>query len=354
MKRLLIIFSMLTLSLNCFAQTGRLSISQVNNGSVIDVSIYLKRTGTTSWNLGFASLVFNYNNTDMLVPVELAESIWDNNTNAQYDDQSIALYNGTACASVEIGLSSTSSGTSVPTDSVIAGKIRFNILNPQHYHNITWNTLYSAVLDNAGNDITSGITFLNPPNAVLPVELSSFYYNVSDNNVFLYWTTLKETNNKGFTIERKISIDNAWSELGFVEGLLNSNHPINYLYQDRNVNPGIYNYRLKQTDVNGNFTYFSLNGEVKISNPMEFHVYQNYPNPFNPSTAIKYKIPADAQVKITLYDVTGKEIKTLFYGFNSAGYHELQVSGADLLSGIYFYKIETGGNSVVKSMAVVK
>lgn len=356
MKKFIIILivAFFTISIHCFAQTGRLSISQVNNGSVIDVNIYLKRTGTTPWNLGFASLVFNYNNNDMLNPVELSEGIWDNNTNSQYDDQTIALYNGTACASIEIGLSNPTSGTSVPTDSVIAGKIRFSILNPQQFHNITWNTLYSAVLDNSGNDITSGITFLNPPNAVLPVELNSFTYNIFENNVNLFWSTIKETNNSGFFVERKEESHSTWINIGFVEGNINSNQILYYSHIDRNLNIGSYNYRLKQTDINGNYQYYYLNGDVEISNPFGFHVSQNFPNPFNPSTVIKYRIPENSNIKITLFDISGKEIKIYLNEFQQAGYHELKINASDLLSGVYFYKVQMGNFSDIKSMVVLK
>ncbi|MBK7254237.1 MAG: hypothetical protein IPI04_10050 [Ignavibacteria bacterium] len=217
------------------AQTGNLSITQTNDGSVIDINIYIKRTGAIPWNLGYASLVFNYNYNAMNTPVETAEGIWDNNSNAQYDDQTISFYNGNKCVSVEIGLSNVSTGTAVPTDSALAGKIRFNISDPLQNHDITWNTIYSSVLDNNGNDITSGITFNNPPNAQLPVELTSFNFNTSENNVYLHWTTSSELNNYGFEVYRKNSGNTQWQLAGFVPGNINSHQLINYEFADKSL-----------------------------------------------------------------------------------------------------------------------
>lgn len=345
----------LIFSLNCVvAQTGSLSIKQTNNGSIIDVSILLVRTGAIQWNLGYASLVFNYNYNAMNTPSEIAEGLWDDNSNPNYDDQIISLYNGNKCVSVEIGLNNLSTGTAVPADTTLVGKIRFNISNPSQFHDITWNTLYSSVLDNNGNDITSGITFNNPQNALLPVELTSFSSNVIENNVYLHWTTSSELNNYGFEVYRKISGDNQWQLTGFVPGNINSHELNNYDFADKNLLTGTYNYRLKQLDLNGNWTYFELNNSVDINLPDLFRLSQNFPNPFNPNTVIKFNNPVSGNVKLTVYDLSGKQIKVLLDEYKQAGYYSVNFNGAGLSSGIYVYELNNGREKLVKFMSLVK
>ncbi len=345
----------LIFSFNCvIAQTGNLSITQTNDGSVIDVNIYIKRTGAIPWNLGYASLVLNYNYNAMNTPVETAEGIWDNNANAQYDDQTISLYNGNKCVSVEIGLSNVAAGTEVPVDSVLAGKIRFNISDPLQNHDITWNTIFSTVLDNNGNDITSGITFNSPPNAQLPVELTSFNSNTSDNNVYLHWTTSSELNNYGFEIQRKNSGNTQWQFMGFVPGYVNSHELKNYDYADNNLITGVYNYRLKQLDINGNWTYFELNNSVEINSPDLFKLSQNFPNPFNPNTVINFNSPVSGNVKLSVYDLSGKQIKVLLNEYKQAGYYSVNFNGAGLSSGIYIYELNNGREKLIKYMTLIK
>ena len=345
----------LIFSFNCVnAQTGNLSISQTNNGSIIEISIYLKRTGAIPWNLGYASFVLNYNYNAMNTPVETAEGIWDNNSNVQYDDQIISLYNGNKSVSVEIGLSNVSAGTAVPTDSALAGKIRFNISNPSENHNISWNSFYSSVLDNNGNDITFGISFINPPNSLLPVELTSFNFNTSENNVYLHWTTSSELNNYGFEVYRKYSGNNIWQLLGFVPGSVNSHELKNYEFADKNLLTGVYNYRLKQLDVNGNWTNFELNNSVEINSPDLFKLLQNFPNPFNPNTVINFSIPVTGNTKLSVYDLSGKQIKVLLDEYKQAGYYSLNFNGAGLSSGIYIYELNNGRNKIIKYMTLIK
>jgi len=74
--------------------------------------------------------------------------------------------------------------------------------------------------------------------------------------------------------------------------------------------------------------------------PASFQLHQNYPNPFNPSTNIRFELPAEAQVKLIVYDVLGKEIAQLVNGTQSAGRHEVLFDGAALTSGIYYYRLE--------------
>ena len=88
--------------------------------------------------------------------------------------------------------------------------------------------------------------------------------------------------------------------------------------------------------------------------PKEYALHQNYPNPFNPVTTIQYDLPKNSFVRITVFDVTGKEVEILVNEFMTAGYHEISFSAQNLASGAYFYKMEAGTFVTQKKMVIVK
>jgi len=117
---------------------------------------------------------------------------------------------------------------------------------------------------------------------------------------------------------------------------------------------GKYKYRIKQTDYNGNFEYFSLAGEAVVGVPAKYELLQNYPNPFNPSTSISYALPKDGFVNLKMYDVLGREIKTLISEFKKANIYTVDFNASDLSTGVYYYKINVDGYSDVKKMMYIK
>jgi hypothetical protein len=86
----------------------------------------------------------------------------------------------------------------------------------------------------------------------------------------------------------------------------------------------------------------------------KFELYQNYPNPFNPTTNIGYTLTKETNVKLTFYDVAGKQISVMDLGRQSLGTHVVPFNGENLSSGIYFYKLEAGDFKAVKSMILLK
>jgi len=186
----------------------------------------------------------------------------------------------------------------------------------------------------------------------LPVELTSFNSTVNGNNVVLNWSTAKEINNSGFEIERHS--EGEWRNIGFIAGKGNSSVTTEYNFMDRNLNSGAYSYRLKQVDFNGNFEYFELNGVATIGVPENFSLAQNYPNPFNPSTTIVYGVPENGPVTLKIYDNLGREVSTLVNESKTAGFYTATFSAAELSSGVYFYKLESGKFVSVKRMVLMK
>ncbi len=79
--------------------------------------------------------------------------------------------------------------------------------------------------------------------------------------------------------------------------------------------------------------------------PTEFYLSQNYPNPFNPVTKIKFDLPNDSKVKLIVYDLLGKEIKTIVNSQLPQGRYEYDFVGSNFASGVYFYRLEAVQNS---------
>ncbi|MCX6156704.1 MAG: S8 family peptidase [Ignavibacteriae bacterium] len=88
--------------------------------------------------------------------------------------------------------------------------------------------------------------------------------------------------------------------------------------------------------------------------PNRFGLYSNYPNPFNPTTNIKFDIAKLSIVKIVVYDVLGKEVRTLVNESLNQGSYKISFDGTSLYSGVYFYKISAGDYSDVRKMLLIK
>ncbi|HTR82463.1 MAG TPA: endo-1,4-beta-xylanase [Bacteroidota bacterium] len=88
--------------------------------------------------------------------------------------------------------------------------------------------------------------------------------------------------------------------------------------------------------------------------PKGFALSQNYPNPFNPSTMISYQLPVNSFVTLKVYDIAGREVRTLISGSENAGSHAIQFDGSSLPSGVYYYRLRAGNFTSVKKLALIK
>ena len=88
--------------------------------------------------------------------------------------------------------------------------------------------------------------------------------------------------------------------------------------------------------------------------PSNYALEASYPNPFNPSTTIRFDLPEQAQVRLVVFDVLGRQISVLLGGTYEAGTHEVVFDASDLPSGMYLYRLETPEGSFVRTMLLAK
>jgi hypothetical protein len=164
-----------------------------------------------------------------------------------------------------------------------------------------------------------------------------------DGNLEIYY---KRSTNGGVNWEADTRLSNNFnlSLYPFVSVIGSVVHTI---WQDlRDGNYEIY-YKCNPT---GNVGITNVNSEI----PNEYKLKQNYPNPFNPTTKIKFDIPKSSNVKLTVYDITGKEISILVNEKISPGSYETEFNGDKYASGIYFYRLETPDFFQTKKMLLIK
>ena len=126
-------------------------------------------------------------------------------------------------------------------------------------------------------------------------------------------------------------------------------------------------YTIEGTD--GEYTVSSENGEFVLDNtslsidngimPKEFVLHQNYPNPFNPITSLRYDLPNDGLVNITVYDMMGRAVITLVNGSQTAGFKSIQWNSTNdrnepVSAGLYLYTIQAGEFSQTRKMVLLK
>ena len=101
-------------------------------------------------------------------------------------------------------------------------------------------------------------------------------------------------------------------------------------------------------------TVTQANGVIDNSNITNYKLEQNFPNPFNPSTTISYSLAENSFVKISISDITGREINSLVNKYQEKGNHSLVFNSEGLASGIYFYKISANGFTDMKKMILIR
>ena len=158
----------------------------------------------------------------------------------------------------------------------------------------------------------------------LPVELLKFNAELEKDNVYLSWTTASEIGNEYFTIERQESTE--WVEVGKIIGAGYSNDVLTYNFIDEHITEGIYYYRLKQTDFDGQYTY----SDIVLINYKPEYEFSVFPNPS--MGTISLTMPADMDVTIKIINKIGQ---TVYKELMSPDNNIITIDGLDLANGFY-------------------
>jgi hypothetical protein len=232
---------------------------------------------------------------------------------------------------------------------------------------IDWNS-YSVIKTDDTN--ITGNTEGDPAlgDISLPVQMSQFtaMYTPKE-GVELAWTTQSETNCAGFHIQRAAEREGDYATIttALIPGQGNTSAPTEYTYTDMNVAPEqTYWYRIQvvSTDQEGvaKDFYGPLRVEtVPMAIPQTLLLAPNYPNPFNPGTSIYFEIPEQSNVSLVIYNLLGKEVRTLVNEEREAQpYYETwdgkDNRGRDVEAGIYFYRLKAGTDVRVRKMIKVE
>lgn len=190
--------------------------------------------------------------------------------------------------------------------------------------------------------IFGGQFMVGANNNPLPVVMLSFTGNANRSDAILRWATASEYNSRGFALERSTDGKN-FRQVTFVTSAGNSNRTNNYSYADKEVfvqNKVVY-YRLKQVDLDGEFTYSNV-VTINSSNRTAAQVII-YPNPVRDALSVEVESTTDAMAQLVITDVTGKLVKRLDMrlteGFNKFNFTDL----ADLTNGVYVVNINSNG-----------
>ena len=106
---------------------------------------------------------------------------------------------------------------------------------------------------------------------------------------------------------------------------------------------------LQISDWSGNSLDYNI---VEI--PDNYNLFHAYPNPFNPLTTIKYALPQESKITISVYDIRGREIDVLFSGVKDIGYHETTWDASQYSSGAYFIRMNSGSFTKTQKVMLLK
>ncbi|MEA3288250.1 MAG: GLUG motif-containing protein, partial [Candidatus Marinimicrobia bacterium] len=239
-----------------------------------------------------------------------------------------------------------------------------------------WDFVSNPNDDSANNDdwdmsssINDGYPYLSwedGEDQSLAVELSFFKATVNNGSVLLLWQTESEIENLGFILENRIRGESEWLIVDDfnthtdLTGHGSTNETHLYEYTDNKVNFGCrYEYRLSDVDYVGNIKKHPLI-EVFIPEalssllPGQFNLLNLYPNPFNPELKIKYETGESTEMRITVFDIQGRELIRLVNQNHENGFHEINWQADHFASGVYLVRFESGRSLLMRKVTLLK
>jgi hypothetical protein len=186
--------------------------------------------------------------------------------------------------------------------------------------------------------------------------LQSFAASLSGAGVEVSWKLSEAGADVRFVVLRSVAANVAFEELDSAQIARDG---LSFSIVDRGVEPGTtYRYRVNVADESGSRTLFETQGISTPAMPLALH--QNHPNPFNPSTTIGYYLPVDAPVTLEVYDTSGRLVARLLNGAKQAkGTHSvvwrgIDMQGRSVSSGLYFYRLTSGKESISRKLILLR
>jgi azurin len=201
---------------------------------------------------------------------------------------------------------------------------------------------------------TGSWTALDTGSYILPVEIARFDVQKNENNFVLSWATASETDNAGFDVQRSVD-DGPFETVGFREGAGTTEQGQTYRFKDANVpfDASTIDYRLRQKDLDGS-TEMGPTRTVELGDPNSASLLSPFPNPTTEQATVRYKLPKDGAVTLSVYNVLGQRVATLVDGRQTAGRKEHTLDASSLSSGVYFLRLDTKNEVVTERLTIVR
>ena len=193
-----------------------------------------------------------------------------------------------------------------------------------------------------------------PTDALTPLEFSSL---IVDNGLLLKWNPNVGGDLDFFALYRSTQVDFDPDTMPSFTFSTTDSFFLDTTIDDQEI----YYYRISSFDKSGNESPFSgvvSNMVVAIADegtlPLSYTLYQNYPNPFNPVTSIDYILPKESNTTLTIYNLLGQEVAKLVNRIQPAGIYSVKWDASDVSTGVYIYKLHSGGFVQIKKMLLIK
>ncbi len=186
--------------------------------------------------------------------------------------------------------------------------------------------------------------------STLPIDIGKFEVTIMrGNNASLVWQTTTEINNEGFYIERSNN-GREFESVGFVEGHGNSSEIINYRFEDKNLLPETYYYRLKQMDFNGTFKHSKIKS-VTVKRFNNNDVISFVPNPARSYIELHIDVKEKTNVSVQIVDITGRLVEVQRFNLD-IGKQTVRINLKDYKQGIYLAKVFMNNRNYTNKLVV--
>ena len=190
--------------------------------------------------------------------------------------------------------------------------------------------------------------------SALPVELTRFEAQRTEEAVRLEWETATERNNAGFEVQYKSEDDGSWSALSFVKGAGTTTSAESYTYTAKELEYGTYQFRLVQVDQDGSRTAKEP-VEIDFTLDSAYEISKVYPNPVRQTATLDLVVKTAQQVTVQVYDVLGRSHGMLLDRQVPAGQTtSVRIDANRFSSGQYFLRVRGERFTVTRRLTIVK